>query len=134
MGPSDELRQIATELVNGCREGREGENLEKLYAPNAVSVEAYAMPGSEMGREAEGLDAIKGKHEWWNASFEMLTENLTPEQMVQGPYYFGDDRFGVRFEMKTKNKESGEIEEMTELATYHVENGKIVREEFFYPM
>lgn len=134
MGPSDELRSVATQLVTGCREGRELENLDKLYAPDAVSVEAYAMPGSEMGREAHGVEAIKGKHAWWNASFEMLDTGRTAEDMVQGPYYFGDDRFGVRFEIKTKNRETGDIEDMTELATYHVKGGKIVREEFFYPM
>ena len=134
MGPNDQLRAIATELVAGCREGREVENLEKLYAADAVSVEAYAMPGSDTGRETKGLDGIQGKHAWWNGAFEMLETGLTPEQMVEGPYYAGDDRFSVRFQIKTKNRETGEIEEMTEFATYYVADGKIIREEFFYPM
>lgn len=134
MGPNEQLRAVATELVKGCREGRELENLEKLYSPEAVSAEAYAMPGSETSSESFGLEAIKGKHAWWSASFEMLDDGLTPEERVQGPYYFGEDRFGVRFSMKTKNRETGAIEEMTELATYHVKDGRIVREEFFYPM
>ncbi len=120
------LKEIADELVAGCREGREAENLAKLYAPDAVSVEAADPMG--MGREAHGIEAIKGKHEWWENAFEVLEGN------VSDPYPHGDDRFGVRFSLKTKNKETGDISEMDELAVYHVEDGKIVREEFFYAM
>lgn len=120
------LKEIADELVAGCREGREAENLAKLYAPDAVSVEAADPMG--MGREAHGIEAIKGKHEWWENAFEVLEGN------VSDPYPHGDDRFGVRFSLKTKNKETGDISEMDELAVYHVKDGKIVREEFFYAM
>lgn len=119
------LNEIANELVAGCREGREAENLGKLYAPDAVSVEAAEMPG--MGREAQGLEAIRGKHEWWESSFEVLDGN------VGGPFPHGDDRFAVHFSMKAKNKETGDITDMEEVAVYHVAGGKIVREEFFYP-
>ena len=35
--------------------------------------------------------------------------------------------------LKTKHRESGEVQEMAETGTYHVDGqGKIVREEFFY--
>ena len=44
-----DLKQIAEELVAGCREGRAKENLDKLYAADAVSVEAADAMG--MGRE-----------------------------------------------------------------------------------
>lgn len=120
------LQEIANELVAGCREGRASANIEKLYAPNAVSVEAADPMG--MGREAQGAAAIKGKHDWWESSFEVLEGN------VSDPYPHGDDKFAVRFSMKTKNKETGEVSDMDEVAVYHVADGKIVREEFFYPM
>lgn len=120
-----ELKEIAAELVAGCREGRAKENLQKLYAADAVSVEASDPMG--MGRETKGLEGILGKHEWWEGAFEML------DGSVSDPYPHGDDKFGVHFKMKTKNKETGEIGDFDELAIYHVADGKIVREEFFYP-
>ena len=54
------LKEIADELVAGCREGRTNANLDRLYAADAVSVEASDMGGQ--GRETAGLDGIKGKH------------------------------------------------------------------------
>ena len=117
------LNEIAAELVAGCREGREAENLSKLYADDAVSVEAADMG---MGREASGIDAIRGKHDWWESAFEVLEAN------VSDPFTHGEDRFAVRFAIKTKDKSTGEVSDMEEIAVYHVADGKIVREEFFY--
>lgn len=121
-----DLKTIANELVAGCREGRERENLDKLYAADAVSVEAADPQG--MGREASGLDAIRGKHEWWENTMEVLGGE------VSDPYPHGDDRFAVRFSMKARNRETGEVMEMDEIGVYHVRDGRIVREEFFYDM
>ena len=120
------LKTTAEELVRGCREGYERENLDKLYAPNAVSVEAYPNPDQDTP-ETAGLDGIKGKHDWWEATFEETTRD------VQGPFFHGGDRFSVYFATKAKNKNTGETLEMTETATYHVDQqGRIVREEFFW--
>jgi ketosteroid isomerase-like protein len=56
------------------------------------------------------------------------------ESSTVGPFFHGDDRFSVVFTGKAKNKETGEVMDMQETATYHVQDGKIVREEFFYAM
>lgn len=117
------LKDVAEELVAGCREGRERANLDRLYAPDAVSVEAADMGH---GREAKGLDAIRAKHDWWESTMEMLGGT------VQGPMLHGDDRFAVIFKMKGRDKASGEVSDMEEVGVYHVADGKIVREEFFY--
>lgn len=119
------LKEIADELVSGCREGRELANLDRLYAPDAVSVEAADMG---QGREVQGLPAIRAKHDWWAGAVEMLGGE------VYGPYLHGDDRFAVRFTMKTRDRASGAVTEGEEVAVYHVAGGKIVREEFFYTM
>jgi ketosteroid isomerase-like protein len=118
------LKEIADELVAGCRENRAKENLSKLYATDAVSVEAVDYSG--MGREVAGRDAISGKHDWWEGAHDVS------EAVVSGPYLHGDDRFAVIFEVKGTVKESGESFDMKEVGLYHVANGKIVREEFFY--
>lgn len=117
------LMEIANELVAGCRENRELENLDKLYAADVVSVEAMDMGN---GREITGIEGIKGKHAWFESMYEMLGSE------VGGPFPHGDDRFAVTFKMDAKNKETGERSVMEEVAVYHVAGGKIVREEFFY--
>ncbi|UWQ17990.1 nuclear transport factor 2 family protein [Jannaschia sp. M317] len=114
---------LANELVAGCRDGREKENLSRLYAADAVSVEAMDMGN---GRETVGIDGIRGKHDWFDAAFEVL------ESTISDPMPHGEDRFGVIFEVKTRNRETGAVDEMKEIAVYHVADGKIVREEFFY--
>ncbi len=48
-----ELKEIAEELVAGCRENRAKENLGRLYAEDAVSVEAVDNKG--MGARRRGL-------------------------------------------------------------------------------
>ncbi|GHF47225.1 nuclear transport factor 2 family protein [Seohaeicola zhoushanensis] len=119
-----DLKSIASELVAGCREGREVANLDRLYAADAVSVEAADMSGN--GRETRGLAGIKGKHEWWNGAMEVTGGTISD------PMLHGDDRFAVVFEMQGKEKATGKAFDMKEVGVYHVKDGKIVREEFFY--
>ena len=120
------LKEIADELVAGCREGREAENLERLYALDAVSVEPADM--GERGRETRGIEGIRGKHEWWAGTTEVTGGSISD------PMPHGDDRFAVIFEMQGRDKESGQTFDMKEVGLYHVADGKIVREEFFYGM
>jgi len=121
-----DVKEIAKELVEGCRAGsaRVRENLDKLYAKDAVSVEAADMGGQ--GRETHGVDAIHGKHAWWeNAMDEHSNE-------VIGPFFFGGDQFSAMFRVDATDKESGNRFQMEEIGVYHVKDGKIVREEFHY--
>lgn len=119
-----ELKEIAEKLVAGCRENRTVENLDLLYAQDAMSVET--MDNSGQGAAVKGLDAIKGKHAWWASAMEVT------DAKVSDPMIHGDDRFAVIFEMQGKEKESGKAFDMREVAVYHVADGKISREEFFY--
>lgn len=118
------LNEIANELVAGCREHRELGLLDTIYAADAVSVEAADFSGA--GRETAGLEGIKGKHAWFEGTFEVLGGS------VSDPFPHGDDRFAVIFEMQTKNRETGEVADMKEVAVYTVADGKIAREEFYY--
>ena len=121
------IQQIGEQLVTYCRAGDTATGLDTLYAADAVSVEAAANP--ETGSAVtEGLDGIRGKHAWWDENFEVHSAS------VDGPFPHGDDRFGVIFELDATEKATGKRNAMKELAIYHVADGKIVREEFFYPM
>lgn len=122
------LKNAAEALVAHCRNSTEAEGLKSLYAPDAVSVEAMAMPGSGTA-EIKGVEAIQGKHDWWAENFEVHGGS------VGDPMYHGDDRFSVIFEMDTTNKQSGERSQMSEVAIYTVNDaGKISKEEFFYAL
>jgi ketosteroid isomerase-like protein len=118
-----DVKEIGTALVAGCNAGQAKANLRVLYAEDAQSVEAADMGN---GTTVTGLAAIEGKHDWWDAAHE--THNAT----ATGPFVHGHDRFGVIFEADATTRETGVRFQMKELAVYHVANGKIVREEFFY--
>lgn len=118
-----DLSEIADALVAGCRTGKAADNLEALYAPDAVSVEATDMGN---GRETKGIEGIKGKHAWWEENFEMHAVEIS-DPMLHPP-----NRFAVIFAIDATNKATGERSEMKEVALYTVADGKIVREEFFY--
>lgn len=123
-----ELMQIGRQLVDFCNAGNEAEALNQLYADEAVSVEAIAMEGQD-SPEAVGLNAIRGKHEWWFGVHEVHSST------AEGPFAHGDDRFAVIFDMDVTNRESGERTQMRDIGTYYVnEAGKIIREEFSYAL
>jgi len=120
------LKTTADRLVGHCRAGTEREGLTELYDPDCISVEAAPMPGADSA-EARGLEAIKAKHDWWNANFEVTGGR------IEGPFLHGTDRFAVIFAVETVNRGSGEKSAMQEVAIYSVNDaGRIVREEFFY--
>ncbi len=124
---SDTLKAIADALVAHCRNGTEAEGLATLYAPDAVSVEAMPMPGTDSA-EAHGVDAIKAKHAWWESAME------THSATTSDAFLHGDDRFAVIFEVDATTRATGERQAMKEVGVYTVKDGKIVREEFYYTM
>lgn len=116
-------REIAEKYVDLVKKGKHEECLSSLFAKDATSVEAAAMPG--MDRISNGLDAIRAKGKWW-------TDNHTVhKEEVHGPYPH-DNRFAVRFVYDVTNKPSAQRISMDEIGLFTIENGKIVREEFFY--
>ena len=114
--------EIANKLIELCRQGRNME-AKAFYAEGAVSVEALAPPGGQ--QETKGLAAIQAKGEWWRANHKIHSAS------VSGPWPNGN-RFVVGFQYDVTNTPSGQRMKMDEVGLYTVENGKILREEFFY--
>jgi len=128
MATPEQLMQIGQKVVDMNNQGKYDELFAELYVPDAVSAEAVAMPGKDSNEDV-GMDAIVAKGEWW------FNANEIHEFKAEGPFVHGDDRFCVIFDMDTTNKESGERNQMREIATYYVnEDGKITREEFAYAL
>ena len=115
--------EIAKDLVDLCRKGKNIEAIEKYYSDKIVSVESMSAPG--MPAEMKGLQAIKGKNQWWMDNHEIHSAQ------ANGPY-LGENQFAVEFNYDVTNKPSGKRLQMNEMALYTVEGGKIVHEHFFY--
>jgi ketosteroid isomerase-like protein len=88
-----------------------------------VILETAAMPGQPA--ESRGLAAVVEKGKRWQSDHEVHGAK------VEGPWPNGQ-RFIVRFGYDVTNKPSGKRFQMEEAALFTVDNGKIVREEFFY--
>lgn len=123
-----ETQSIGKKLVELCLQGKTGEAVETLYSPDIVSIEA--MGGASMPARMEGIDAIRGKNEWWVANHEVHSAE------ADGPWPNGD-RFIVRFKYDVTPKAgpmAGKRMTLDEAALYTVKDGKISQEEFFYSM
>jgi hypothetical protein len=98
---------VAQELVALCRAGRNLDAISKLYSPNIVSIEPVG--GEQMPAEMQGIDAIRGKNEWW------LENNEVHSAEVTGPFV-GDRQFAVHYTYETTFKPAGQRMTMSEMA------------------
>ena len=120
--------QVGKELADLCRQGKVKEAIETLYSPDIVSIEAETQGATP--KRVEGLDAVRGKNEWWEKNHELH------DATVEGPWPH-DDRFIVRFKFDVTAKAgpmAGQRMTLDETALYTVADGKVVQEEFFYSM
>lgn len=118
--------EIANQLIAFCKEGKNLEAINTLYAEDVESIEAADSPGGE--RVTKGIEGVRGKNKWWGENHEIH------EASVEGPWPHGDDRFALRFFYDVTNKPSGQRLKMDEIAVFTTANGKVIREEFFYKM
>ncbi len=116
--------EVGKKLVELCKQGKNQEAMETLYAPDIVSVEAVDMPG--MSREIRGMQGVAAKGKWW------FDNHIIHSAEAEGPWPHGD-RFIARFKYDVTNKPSNQRFVMDEMGLFTVKDGKIVREEFFYP-
>jgi ketosteroid isomerase-like protein len=120
---------VGKQLVELCKQGKNFEAIDRLYAPDVVSVEVHGMP--ELPARMEGIEAVRRKNRWW---FENHTMHEGGD--VVGPFPHGD-RFIVLFKHDVTAKVgpmAGQRMQMEEAGLYTVKDGKIVQEEFFYHM
>ena len=122
-GISTATATVAEELVTLCKAGRNIDAINTLYSPDIVSIES--MGNETMPREMKGLDAIRGKAEWWRDNNEVHSAT------VDGPFV-GEDKFAVYYNFDVTFKPTGQRTPMEEMALYSVKDGKVVREQFFY--
>jgi hypothetical protein len=116
-------QEVALKLFTLCDQGKFLDAIDSLYGKDVLSVEPMAMPGHPT--ELRGFDAVRGKSVWWMENHEVHSCKVT------GPFIAGD-KFVVGFDIDVTNKPSKKRMQMKEVGLYAVDNGKIVREDFFF--
>lgn len=114
-------KEIASRLVELCRQGQFEKAQNELYSQDAVSIEPEASHGFE--KETKGLDAIHKKSEQWNNMVEQMHGIEVSEPLL------ADNGFAVTMHMDV-TMQGGHRMAMTELCSYRVKDGKIVSESF----
>ena len=120
--------EVGRQLVELCRQGKNMEAVETLYAPDIASIEPCG--NEQMPARKDGIAAIRGKAQWWYENHEVHSGQ------ANGPYPHGN-RFIVFFKYEVTARTgpfAGKRMTIDEAALYTVRNGKIAQEEFFYDM
>ena len=117
---------VAKQLVDLCKQGKNLDAIDQLYADDIVSIEACAMP--EMPQTQRGKEAIRAKNQWWVDNHDIH------DCQVTGPLPNGD-QFVVLFHIDVTPKvgpTAGQRMQASEAGLYTVKDGKITHEKFFY--
>ena len=116
--------EIGKKIVELCNAGKSEEAMNTLYSEKIVSIEGQ--DSDEMPARLEGMEAVRGKSDWWFANHEIHAMQAT------GPFCgHRDDQFVVKFDTDVTPK-AGERMQLSEVALYTVADGKVAREEFLY--
>ena len=114
-------QEVANQLVSLCREGKNMEAVQSLYADNIVSIEPAGAPVEV----TEGKEAVIAKTQNFYSMVEEVHGGTVSDPTVVG------DHFTVSMGMDITMKGMGRTE-MNEICVYEVKDGKIVREQFFF--
>ncbi|MBS1704670.1 MAG: nuclear transport factor 2 family protein [Armatimonadetes bacterium] len=117
-----DAKQVGTELVNLCREGRDREAIEKFYHADVVCSE----PMGE-NPQKRGIDEAYKSVEMFQNMMEVHSGDL------KGPFPHGN-QFTTYANYDVTEKQSGNRFNMEEVALYTVEDGKITEAKFYYDM
>jgi hypothetical protein len=93
----------------------------ELFSADATSEEA---PGSDWGK-VKGMAEIYEKGKKWNDTIEAMHGGTTAEPVVAGNYF-------TSFMTMDFTPKGGSRTNMQEIGLYHVKDGKIISEQFFY--
>jgi hypothetical protein len=116
-------QEVAEKLVAYCREGKNIDAINELYADGIVSNEAK---GSSQ-ELTEGKIGVLAKNQGWFESVAEIHGVTISDPLVTGNF------FAVGMDMDVTYKKSGRMA-MKEVAVYEARNGKVVSEHFFYTM
>jgi hypothetical protein len=116
-------KQVADRLVEMCRKGQNMEAISELYASNVSSRE---MPGTPT-EFVSGKQAVTQKSEGWLNNVQEYHRSEISDPIVAGNHFTVKMDFDVTFKDRRR-------QQMEEVCVFQVDNGQIVKEQFFYDM
>jgi len=116
------IQEIATKLVELCRQGDFETCYKELYSPDVVSLESEGAPTPV----AHGLDGIAEKGKKWNEMVEQVHSTKIGEPIIAG------NHFALTWTTNLTFKGAPAPIDSEEICLYEVKDGKIVKEQFFY--
>ena len=114
--------EIAQKLVQLCREGKEAEVHQTLFASDVQSIEANESMGPKV---VTGIEGVKAKAIAFQASVEAFHGSLISDPIVAG------NSFAITWAMDATFVGSGRVT-IEEVCVYQVKDEKIILEQFFY--
>ena len=119
------IQEIANKWKEYCSTGQWEKALDELYSEEAVSLE---MKGAEgFPERVEGMEAIKQKGEMWSGMVEEFHGIEVGTPIIAGDHFAATMTMDVTMKGQPRAKSP-------EIALFKVANGKIVSEQFFYPL
>ena len=115
-------QEVADRLVALSRNANWDQAHDELYADDATSVEPEGSPSGTV----QGRDALRQKSIQFAEMVEEFHNSEVSDPLVT------DDFFSVRMKMTATFKGAPGPSSIEEICLYQVQDGKIVREEFFY--
>ena len=115
-------QEVANKFNELAQSGQMDKIQDELYSDDAESIEP---PHAQGLQSVKGLAAIKEKAKRFNEMVEEMHGGYTTAPVVGGKF------FSVGMGMDATMKGMGRIN-MEEIAVYEVQDGKIVKEQFFF--
>ena len=114
--------EVANQLVDLCRQGKWEECIEKYYSPEIMSVEPEGGPWGTV----QGLAAIAKKGEEWQAMVKEFHSSEISDPIV------AENFFSITMKSSVTMNGMDHPINMDEVCVYEVQDGKVVKEQFFY--
>jgi ketosteroid isomerase-like protein len=115
-------KEVANRFHEMAQKGQWNEIQEAFFADDAVSIEPEKSQGLQT---VKGKKAIQEKGKQFGEMVEEMHGGYSNEPIVTG------NHFAVAMGMDVTFKGQGRVQ-MDEIAVYEVNDGKIVKEQFFY--
>lgn len=112
---------VANRLVELCREGKYSDARQELYSKEIESIEPSYSPAPYL----KGWEAVEAKGQQFQESVQEVHSNEVGEPVVIG------NHFAVPMTMDLTMKDGNRMN-MSEIAVYQVNEGKVVKEQFFF--
>jgi hypothetical protein len=115
-------QEVAKRFYELAQQGQWEQIQQELFHSQALSIEPEHAQGLST---VQGLDNIREKGKQWNEMVEAVHGGYCHKPQTAGNYF--SCAMGVDATMKGQGRIS-----MDEIALYEVQNGKIIKEQFFY--